>query len=139
MARLVAGCSADPATVGDLLVAADIYEPGLTARVTAELMAFDNAIRREGPAFAHKAVGKARESQEPLAMTFQVIDEVTEGEALRPSGYPMVVFDLPGKVIRRTSGMELSAAGEVRIHDRGGAPDRTVTYFLPQGWRIEPL
>lgn len=135
----MAGCSVDPATVGDLLVATDIYEPGLTTRVTAELMVFDNSVRREGPAFVQEAVGKSRESQEPLAMTFQVIDEVTEGEALRPPGYPVVVFDLPEKVIRRSAGLELSAAGEVRIHDRDGATNRTVSYFLPKGWRIETL
>lgn len=138
-ARLVAGCSVDPATVGDLLVATDIYEPGLTTRVTGELMAFDNSVRREGPAFVQEAVGKSRETQEPLGMTFQVIDEVTEGEALRPPGYPVVVFDLPEKVIRRSAGLELSAAGEVRIHDRDGATNRTVSYFLPKGWRIETL
>ena len=139
MLRLVAGCSANPATLGELLVAADIYEPGIAAAVMADLMEFDKVIRQKGTAFIDTAITQSRTRQEEFRPAFQVINEVTEQEAYNPRGGQLVVIDLAGGVIRASAGVEISLSGEVKVEAGKKPPIPTVTYILPEHWTIETL
>ncbi len=41
--RLIAGCSANPSNLGELLIATEIYHRGITATLMGDLMEFDKA------------------------------------------------------------------------------------------------
>ncbi|MCI0393331.1 MAG: hypothetical protein L0332_20430 [Chloroflexi bacterium] len=137
--RLVAGCSVNPANLGELLVATDVYQRGLTLAVMAELMEFDKALRQKGPVFIHHAISLARARGHPLETAFQAIDEVTESEALRPRDCELVVIDLTRKTIQMSAGLEIPRSGVVTIHSGKALTTQTVTYILPQGWAIQGL
>lgn len=137
--RLVAGCSASPATLGDLLVATDTYQRGVAASVMADLMEFDKVLHREGAAFIHNAIRLSRDSGKPLERAFQVLDEITESEARECRGCEVVMIDLGKQTISVSKGLTIPASGEVRIYEDEVLTDRTVTYILPQGWKIRPF
>jgi len=136
---LVAGCSINPATIGDLLVAAEVYLPGLARRVMTELMAFDNAIRRHGAEHARDLLRAAEQDSQGPGITFQVVEEASRREALEAGRRPLVVFDLTRKVIHASPGVELTAAGEVHVYEGERRTGQTVAYFLPAEWTIEAL
>lgn len=139
MIRLVAACSINPESIGQLLMAAETYERGFTTRIMAELMEFDKALEREGPEFIREAIAEAKNNDEAMAFTFQVIDESTELEALQPRNCQLVVLDLPKHLITVSEGLEIPVSGEVVIHSGEELTEQRVTYILPQIWRIEPL
>ncbi len=137
--RLTAGCSVSPSSVEALLVATDLYERGISARVMLALMNFDKTLLREGAASIHQAIRSAAEQGQPLDLAFEVIDEATERAALERRGCEVVVFDLTDHVIRVSGAVPILASDEIRIHDGNETTNRTVTYILPQGWTIQPL
>lgn len=137
--RLIAGCSANPANLGELLIAADIYQRGIAAAVMADLMEFDKAIRQHGPGSIHAAIAQARASGETFQMTFQVIDEITAEAAHNPLGSKLVAIDLTSQVIRPSAGVEVTRSGEVNVETGKQSPLPTVTYFLPEKWTIQAL
>jgi len=136
---LVAGCSVNPTSLTELLIASDIYQRGIAAAIMADLMEFDKTLRREGPDFVHALISQAQEQGQPLDLTFQVFDEATGQAAIHPMGCDLVLIDLLLQTIRASAGVHISAAGEVRI--RAGETVRApkVTYILPQNWTIQPL
>jgi hypothetical protein len=137
--RLVAGCSANPADLGELLIATDIYERGIAGKVMGGLMEFDKAILQKGPNFVHEAISQTEAEGEPFEMTFQVIDEDTEREARQSRECELVIFDLTKRTIQTSHELEITSSGEVQVNsgERGTSP--TVTYILPQEWVIESL
>lgn len=135
--RLVAACSISPASLGDLLVAADVYERGIAVHVMSELMEFDNAVRNQGLDHFRKTLKRARQRNELFERTFLVMDQLSRLEALRARGCPLVLFDLPERSICASDELGLTASGEVRIRDGEVTTDQTVSYFLPEGWSIE--
>lgn len=137
--RLIAGCSITPADLSELLVASDIYQRGLAAELMADLMDFDKAIHDQGPAFIHQAITQAEQTGQELEMAFQVIDEVTQEEALRSHIRPLVVINLNTRTIRTSQEVDIQPAGEVRIQIGGVESERRVSYILPQEWKIEQL
>jgi hypothetical protein len=137
--RLIAGCSANPASLGELLIAADIYQRGIAAAVMADLMEFDKAIRQNGTGFIHAAIAQAKARGETFQMTFQVIDEITAEEALNPRGGELVAIDLTSQVIQPSAGVEITRSGEVNVESIQQSPLPTVTYILPEKWTIQAL
>jgi hypothetical protein len=137
--RLVAGCAAAPGKLGELLIATDLYQPGLAASVMADLMEFDKALQRQGPEFVHSAIALAQASGRPLEFAFQVIDDLTQRESLEPRGCEVISIDLSRRLIRITAGLDIALTGQVRVHDGEAPTKRTVTYLLPQGWAVEKL
>jgi hypothetical protein len=139
MLRLVAGCSINPTDLSELLVASDIYQRGLAAELMAGLMDFDKAVHNKGPVFIHQAIAQAREAGKELKMTFQVIDEVTQEEAMRGHLCPLVVINLNARTIQISPQVKIQPEGEVRVQIGGVESERRVSYILPREWKIEQL
>ena len=136
---LVAGCSVNPASLGELLIASDIYQPGIAAEIMSGLMEFDQTVHREGPVFIRAAIKQAKASERPFGMTFQVIDDTTRELAFEPQEGDLAVLDLPERVVRTSEGLEISASGEVRVDPEKKSSSPTVTYILPQDWVIQTI
>jgi hypothetical protein len=137
--RLIAGCSANPARLGELLIAADIYQRGLAAAVMADLMEFDKAIRQNGADFIHAAIAQARVKEETFLPAFQVIDEITAQEAYATHRGDLVAIDLARQIIRASAGLEITHSGEVNIEAETKSLLPTVTYTLPEKWKFQAL
>ncbi|HEX6303891.1 MAG TPA: hypothetical protein VFZ76_06860 [Anaerolineales bacterium] len=137
--RLVAGCSVNPASLEELLIASDIYQPGIAAQVMSDLMEFDQIVHQEGPVFIHAAIQRSKVGERPFEMTFQVIDDITKELAFEDREADLAVFDLPKQVIRTSEGLEISASGEVRVEPEKRSSSPTVTYILPQDWVIQNI
>jgi hypothetical protein len=137
--RLVAGCSANPGDAGELLIATDLYQRGIASTVMAGLMEFDKMMQRQGPAAFKEALEQAKSQEQPLAMTFQVIDQASQIEALQPRGCELAIIDLTSCKIRTSPSLQIPLSGEVRIHTGQTLTDKHVTYILPQQWIIEAL
>jgi hypothetical protein len=135
--RLVAGCSVNPTSLAELLIASDIYQRGIAAAIMAELMEFDKTLRREGPEFIHALISQAQ--GQPLELTFQVFDEVTGRVASQPLASELVLIDLIHQTIRASAGVHIPSAGEVRIRAGDTVRNPKVTYILPQNWTVQPL
>lgn len=139
MLRLVAGCSINPADLSELLVASDIYQRGLAAELMADLMDFDKAVHYRGPAFIHQAIAQAKETGKELEMTFQVIDDVTQEEAMHSHLCPLVIINLNARTIQTSPQVKIRPEGEVRVQIGDVESERRVSYILPREWKIEHL
>jgi len=134
----VAGCSVNPASLDDLLIASNVYRPGIATMLMADLMEFDKALHRHGAGPLHDTISQSRQQGQALQLTFQVFDEVTEQEATQPHGCDLVLIDISGHTIHAPISLSIHASGEVRIRPDEGSTSPTVTYILPQGWTIQP-
>ncbi len=137
--RLVAGCSINPANLGELLIATDTYQPGLAAAVMADLMEFDKFLSREGSHFIDDAISSARAQGKTVDIAFQVIDESTEQEALQPKESKLVIFDLTQYLIEVSKGLDIPQAGEVHIQTTNVKTDSTVAFILPRNWTMRSI
>jgi hypothetical protein len=72
-------------------------------------------------------------------MAFQVIDEITEAEALRPRDCELMVIDIVEHRFETSEELKIHRFGEVQIHTGEELTEKTVTYILPKEWRIRPL
>lgn len=137
--RLVAGCSANPKDIGELLIATDLYQRGIASAVMAGLMEFDKMMLQQGASPFESALEEAKRMDAPLEMTFQVINTASQTEAMQPRACDLAVIDLPDCKIRVSPNLEIPASGEVRIHNGQTQTNKHVTYILPQQWKIEAL
>jgi hypothetical protein len=137
--RLLAACSANPSSLGDLLIAADIYQRGLAAGIMADLMEFDKSLRQQGASGIHAAIRQARAEGKAFAPAFQVFDEITAEEASNPGSDELVAIDLIQQVIRPSAGIAITRSGEVDVAATDKSPRPTVTYILPKRWTMRPL
>ena len=137
--RLIAGCSVDPSSLAELLIASNIYQHGIAAAIMADLMEFDKTLNREGPAAIHAAISRSQAAGEFFEMTFQVFDEITAQAAMQPADGGLVLIDLPGRTIRASDTVKIPPSGEVLIPSRELPPAPSVTYILPQSWSIQLL
>lgn len=128
--RLVAACASRPESIGELLIAAEVFERGIAARLMDELMTFDKGLQREGAAFTSRALDGGG--------AFQVVDAATEEAALAPLGEGLVLVDIPAQRIGHSAGIELAAEGEVGARDDTGLSERRITYVLPKEWALGP-
>ena len=136
---LVAGCSVNPTSLAELLVASDVYHRGIAATIMAELMEFDKTLRQEGPDFIHDKISRHQKRGGPLDLTFQVFDDLTRQVATQAVAGELVLIDLTVQTIRASAGVHIPAAGEVQIRAGETARKPTVTYILPQNWTVQPL
>lgn len=139
MLCFVAGCSINPANLGELLMATETYQQGVTASIMVELMEFDKKLRNKGPSFIHEAISSAQARRKLLEITFQVIDERTKREALVPRECDLVVLDLTQRNIIASEPLEIPFSDEVHIYNGQTRTNKTVTYILPQNWTIETI
>jgi hypothetical protein len=137
--RLIAGCSVNPGNVGELLIATDLYQRGIASAVMAGLMEFDKMVQRQGPDSFRNALEQAKQQEQPLMMTFKVIDQASQAEATQPRACELAIIDLTSCKIRTSPGLQIPPSGEVRIHTGQTLTDKHVTYILPQQWKIEAL
>jgi hypothetical protein len=137
--RLIAGCSANPGDAGELLIATDLYQRGIASTVMAGLMEFDKMVQHQGPGSLQEALEQAKEQKQPLAMTFQVIDQASQEEALQTRACDLAIINLTSCKILTSPNLEIHPSGEVRIHTGQTLTEKHVTYILPQQWKIESL
>jgi hypothetical protein len=139
MLRLVAGCSINPAILGELLIATETYERGIASAMMADLMEFDKALSRKGSGIIQDAISAALDKEEALETAFQVIDESTEREAMNPRACELVVLDLAQHTISASEGVTIPISGEVHVSIGEGRTNQSVTYILPQDWTIQSI
>lgn len=137
MLRFVAGCSINPANLGELLIATETYERGIASAMMADLMEFDKALSRKGSGIIQDAISAALDKGEALEAAFQVIDESTEREAMHPRACELVVLDLTQHTISASEGVTIPLSGEVHVSIGEGRTNQSVTYILPQDWTIQ--
>ncbi len=137
--RLVAGCTINPSSLDELLIATDIYQRGLAAVVMADLIAFDKLLDRHGFGFIHQQISQARDENQPFEMAFQVVDDITEEEATKPRKCDLLLIDLVTRTIRATQDLDIPSAGEVHIRIGDVETERRVSYILPKDWEIGVL
>jgi hypothetical protein len=125
--RLVAACASRPGTAGELLVAADVFEPGITTSIMAGLMAFDKALQRQGPAYAAEAAAQGR--------PFQVVNDATAAAARTPAGGALLLIDVAARRIQPSASLTIPREGEVLAQDDSPTP-RRITYTLPREWQL---
>jgi hypothetical protein len=139
MLCFVAGCSINPVSLGELLMATETYLQGVTASIMGELMEFDKTLRSKGPSFIREAISAAQAQRKALEITFQVIDERTEQEALVPRECELVVLELAQHNIVASESLDIPFFDEVHIYDGQTRTNKTVTYILPRNWTIKPI
>ncbi len=137
--RLVAGCSINPANLGELLIATDTYQRGIATAIMADLMEFDKAVSHGGSCFIHDAISAAQDKGEALETAFQVIDESTEREAMHPRACELVVLDLTQHTISASEGVTIPLSGDVHVSIGEGRTNQSVTYILPQDWTVQSI
>lgn len=137
--RLIAGCSINPNSLDELLVATDIYQRGLVMTLMAELMEFDKALHLHGVDFIHQEIAQSRQAGQPYERAFEVVDEITrEASGFLDSDF-LVMIDLSAHLIRTSPGLEIPRKAEVHIQIGGTETNRLVSYILPADWKIEHL
>jgi hypothetical protein len=104
-----------------------------------ELMEFDKTLRSKGPSFIREAISAAQAQRKALEITFQVIDERTEQEALVPRECELVVLELAQHNIVASESLDIPFFDEVHIYDGQTRTNKTVTYILPRNWTIKPI
>lgn len=137
--RLIAACSAGPDNLGELLIAADIYQRGIAAAVMADLMEFDKSLHQNGSAFIQTALNQAKDGQEAFLPAFQVVDAITAQKAYDPVDGELIAIDLTSQAIRHSAGLEIPRSGEVNVEAADKSPLPSVTYILPEKWTIQLL
>lgn len=137
--RLIAGCSINPTSLEELLVATDIYQRGLAASLMADLMEFDKALHREGTDFIHQEIAQAQQAEQPLTRTFQVIDETTRTESRRSQGCSLVIIDLNARHIQASPDLDILRKSSVHVQIGETETNRMVSYILPAEWEIKSL
>lgn len=120
-------------------MATETYLQGVTASIMGELMEFDKTLRSKGPSYIHETISAAQAQRKALGITFQVIDEMTEREALVPRKCELVVLDLTQHNIVASESLDIPFSDEVHIYNGQIRTNKTVTYILPQNWTIEPI
>ena len=136
--RLVAGCAANPTTVGELLLATEVFQRGIASNVMASLMEFDKALHRLGPASAYEVI-MATKGEGTVQNAFQVVDNQTEVAAFLAVDRGLIILDLRARTIRASENLQVMASGEILAHSGDELSDRAITYILPQEWSVETL
>ncbi|HEU5423893.1 MAG TPA: hypothetical protein VFU72_10165 [Nitrolancea sp.] len=134
---LVAACSRDARTLGELLAFARPYDAAFVTGVQSGLAVFDEHNTAENFAAFRQQAGRLNPAELP---PFRVLDESTRALSLTPAGTGLIMFNLPA---RRIIQVQNSYADVLRT-DRGrvrenGRPTRFLYHYeLPSDWRILP-
>ena len=126
---LVAACTMGPAHFEALILDVDSYQPGIAARVSGALLAFDAGPVPDGP----HSLGEA---PAPPG-TFEVRDARAARRAAEPDGEGVLTIDL---VARRIGGWiqadPPAASGMITARGLDGQ-ERTIFYALDAGWSVD--
>ncbi len=134
---LVAACSANPATLEDLLERADPYYGGLKDYVLAGLAVFDEHNAPGAYGVIQRALDHLQPYEQPV---FRVVDDATREASLRPVKAGAVVFNLLAKRIVQivNSYREIRRSGYGRVYNGSGGKGALFTYRLPKEWSLVP-
>lgn len=134
---LVAACSADPASLGELLERSEPYYSGLKDYVLSGLAVFDEHNAPGAYAAIHRALEHLQPFEQPV---FRVVDDATREASLRPVKAGAVVFNLLAKRIVQivNSYREIRRSGYGHVHNRSGDTGAVFTYRLPRDWSLVP-
>jgi len=134
---LAAACSAQPASIRDLLDRCKVYDPDLIESVLFGLAIFDEHNTPEFPEAFHRAIETQASSDLP---PFRVIDDATKRASQVQAGSGLIIINLRA---RRIIQVQNSYADVQRV-DRGrvrrdGKPTTFLYHYkLPDEWRIVP-
>jgi hypothetical protein len=134
--RLIAGCSSNPGTIGELLLATEVFRRGITVAIMKGLIAFDKAHQQKGPAEA-LAIATAAKDEGIVWGAVQVVDDQTAALARDDADAPLLILDLTTRTIRASGAVEVQTSGEIQAHDGQGLTGRAITYVLPQEWDVQ--
>ena len=137
--RLVAGCSANPGTVGELLLATEVFRQGIAVDVMASLMEFDKALLRGERLPPAPDAAEPESNSSEVHSAFQVVDAQTEAQALSPTREGLVIIDLEARTISANSSLQIQASGELLAYSGNVLTDRAITYVLPKEWSLRAL
>ncbi|MCL5958728.1 MAG: hypothetical protein M1358_05310 [Chloroflexi bacterium] len=134
---LVAGCSAQPKTLDDLLVAAEPYDARLRAYVLGGLAVFHEHNIDGHYDNIHAALVTAQPNSTPV---FRVVDDITRQASLQPVKAGLVVFNLNEKRIIQVQNTyaEIKRVDRGRVRDEGLPTKQIYRYKLPSDWAIVP-
>lgn len=134
---LVAACSQQPHTLGELLDAAAPYNPSLRESVLSALAVFDEHNTPANYRNILAALDFCRPADLPV---FRVVEERTQEAALTPVKAGVVVFNLVDKRIVQIQNTysEIRRRGRVRIMENGRPTNRVRRYELPPEWSLVP-
>lgn len=135
--RLIAGCSSNPGTIGELLLATEVFRRGITVAIMNGLIAFDKVHQHEGPAKALE-MATAATDEDLIWGAVQVVDDQTAALAHDDGDAPLLILDLTTRTIRASGAVEVQTSGEIQAHDGKGLTGRAITYVLPQEWDVQP-
>lgn len=134
---LAAACATNPASLEDLLVAADAYFPGLQDSVLAGLAVFEEHNAHGNYEAVHGALDYYPADQLPV---FRVVDERTRDLSVKPVKAGVVIFNLAKRRIVQVqnSWQEIQRVGKAFVYEQGAATPRTFTYRIPRDWALVP-
>jgi hypothetical protein len=134
-ARLVAGCSSNPATLEELLLATEAFQRGITRAVFDGLIEFDRRLARGESA---QVQGEALDSADGL-----ITGVIEAGEAAlvhqvtrHSEAWTLLVIDLPHLVCHASPKLALERRATVQVHDGRSVTIQSVTYELPGAWSL---
>jgi hypothetical protein len=134
---LVAACSRQPQTLGELLDAAAPYNSALREVVLSGLAVFDEHNTPTNHRNILAALDYCRPADLPV---FRVVEDRTQEAALTPVKAGVVVFNLVDRRIVQIQNTysEIRRRGRVRIMEDGRPTNRVRRYELPPDWSLVP-
>jgi len=134
---LVAACTSNPSTIGDLLDRAEPYYHNLCDYVYSGLAVFDEHNAAGNYDTVHKALTTLPRHKQPV---FRIVDDLTREASLRPVKAGAVLFNLKAKRIIQmvNSYREIRRTGRGRIFDGSEHTGAFFSYRLPEEWALVP-
>lgn len=137
--RLIAGCSANPDTIGELLLATEVFRRGIAGAVMTSLITFDKALQRSDRTQAFEMATTTDRDGHVVWGAFQVVDDRTKARAHNAADTPLLILDLPARVISASPSIRVQPSGEILAHNGKELTGRAITYVLPQEWTVRSL
>jgi hypothetical protein len=137
MKALVAGCSAGPADMHELLAQAEKYEERIAAHVLNGLAVFDEHNAPGEYSVIHSALEHLKPQDTPV---FRVVDEVTRQASGQPVKAGLIIFNLiQRRIIQvQNSYSEIRREDRGRVHEGGKPTGKMFYYRLPPAWALVP-
>lgn len=132
---LVASCATEPRLLEDVLIAAEPYYEGATARIMQDLIQFDatiDSIERAG--LDSESLSRLFHVTRPS--TVDVIDDVTRRIAARAENEGILMIDLPAHHVsgRIASDQPIALRGRLDVEKMGVRQE--ITYVLNDTWTV---
>jgi hypothetical protein len=137
LSALAAACSANPASLEELLEGAEPYYHHLGEQVLNGLAIFEERNTQGNYQAIHQALQFSPPHEQPV---FRVVDDLTREISLRPVKAGAVIFNLRAKRIVQiiNTYQEIRRTGQARVFDGAGLTDTVYSYRLPKDWALVP-